>query len=323
MVPSLPPPGFRRFRAPAEECGPAPVVRIAHLLQLLVAALVAAGATLLAADPPPSRTPSWRELVLDGRKLGVEASISVRSSLVLSDQAAGAWLPTAAASVVRPGGPEVLLLVSQTTFAGRVFDERLWLDPGTRAAIQIDDTETGARNQRKVHRLLAGGFLFEQRLPVRGEESRLPSAWSDLHRSAERFPPALPASAVVTGALALVGSDVLASLRAPGDRVTCLVLVQSQIEEVTVSVVSKGPTTVGLVEHRNDGDHTVSGPIETLTLELSSRPVDEKASGSFRLFGLEHGILVLWDPGRRVPLRISGQVHLLGKITINLEEIRY
>lgn len=286
-------------------------------------ALVVAGAASLLADPPPGRTPSWRELVLDGRKLGVEASISVRSSLVSSGQAAGAWLPTAAASVVRPGGPEVLLLESQATFAGRVFDERLWLDPGTRAAIQIDDTETGARNHRKVHRLLAGGFLFEQRLPGRGEEGRLPSTWSDLHRSAERFPPALPTSAVVTGALALVGSDVLGSLRAAGDRVSCLVLVQSQIEEVTIAAISKAPAAVAFVEHRGDGDHTVSGLLDTLTLELSSRPVDEKASGSFRLFGLEHGILVLWDPGRRVPLQISGQVHLLGKITINLEEIRY
>jgi hypothetical protein len=294
-----------------------------RLLRLLVAALVATGTTLLVADPPPSTTPSWRELVLDGRKLGAEASISVRSALVPSQQAAGAWLPTAAASVVRPGGPEVLLLESQATFAGRLFDERLWIDPASRAAIQIDDTETGARNHRRVHRLLLGGFLFEERHPGRGEEGKLPSTWSDLHRSAERFPPALPASAVVTGALALVGSDVLGSLRAPGDRVTCLVLVQSQIEEVTVSAVSKAPTVVAFVEHRSDGDHPVSGLLDTLTLELSSRPIDEKASGSFRLFGLEHGIQVLWDPGRRVPLRISGQVRMLGQITINLEEIRY
>ena len=68
---------------------------------------------------------------------------------------------------------------------------------------------------------------------------------------------------------------------------------------------------------------TRSRPLDTLTLELVSRPVDENAPGSFRLFGLEHGIQVVWEPHRRVPLRISGQVRLLGQIVINLEEIRY
>lgn len=292
-------------------------------LVAICAAALAAWAAAGEVTTAPGVAPPWRELVLDGRKLGMDTAIHVRASLLPTADAAGSWLATGATGVVRPAGPQVLLLESRAALAGRVFDERLWLDPASRAAIQIDDTETGARKHRRVHRLLAGGFLYEQRLPGHGEESMDPATWTDLQRSAERYPGTTPAGAVVTGALALVGSDLLATLRAPGDRVSCLVLVQSQLEEVTVTALAAAPHPAAFVEHRGDGDHTVSGPLDTLTLELSSRPVDEKASGSFRLFGLEHGIQVVWEPRRQVPLRISGQVRLLGQIAINLEEVRY
>lgn len=294
-----------------------------HLLRLLVAALVVTGAASLVADPPPSTTLPWVELVLDGRKLGVAASIKVRSVLIPSAQTAGAWLPTAAATVVRPGGPEVLLVESQTRLAGRLFDERLWIDPASRAAIQIDDTETGARNHRRVYRLLAGGFIYEQREPASGEEATPPPGWTKLQRSASKFPASLATGAVVTGALALVGGDVLAGLRVPGDHVSCLVLVQNQIEEVTIAVESAGPAPVAFSEHRADGDHQVSGTLDALFLTVTSRSIDQDARAAFRLFGLDHGVRVVWEPVRKIPLQIVGQVHLFGQVTISLEEIRY
>lgn len=284
---------------------------------------MATGSAVTGVVPPPPGVPAWRELVLDGRKLGLDTSINIRSALLPTNQASADWLPTAAASVVRPRGEEVLLIESKAKLAGRVFDERLWLDPPSRAAIQIDDTETGARNHRRVHRLLSSGFLYEQRQPADGEESGAPPSWTRLERTAARFPPALPASAVVTGALALVGADVLDDLHVPGDHASCIVLVQSQIEEVTVTVESAAPAAVAFVEHRAEGDLPVSGMVDTLVLAVSSRPVDASAAGSFRLFGLERAIHVVWEPRRRVPLRISGQVRLLGQVSINLSEIWY
>ncbi|MBP7798069.1 MAG: hypothetical protein KA072_05515 [Thermoanaerobaculaceae bacterium] len=291
-----------------------------------LAIAAAAFATWVAASDvatPPGAALPWRELVLEGRKLGLDAAIHLHASLQPTTDAAGEWLPAGATGGVRPAGTQVLLFESRTAFAGRVLNERLWLDPASRAAIQIDDTETGARDHRRVYRLLTGGFIYEQRLPGHGEEGRDPATWTDVQRSVVRYPGATPATAVVTGALALLGSDLVATLRAPGDRVSCLVLVQSQLEAVTVAAVAASPYSAAFVEHRGDGDHPVSGPLDTLTLELVSRPVDENAPGSFRLFGLEHGIQVVWEPHRRVPLRISGQVRLLGQIVINLEEIRY
>ena len=259
---------------------------------------------------------------LTGRKLGETAKISVRASLVASAEAAKEWLPTETAPGREPSGVSVLLLQSLTAVAGRVFDEKAWLDPTNRAALQISDIETGAKYHRRLYRLLDRGFIFEERLPAGSAQQALaPEQWDKVTRMSDAFPPALPDDAVVTGALALLCGDQAGRLRAPGDSASYFVFVQKQVEEVTLTVESVGIQPVNFVVERAGRSGRVAGERPALTIRINNRPLESKKTGAFRLFGMGDGVRVVWDVRYQAPLQVSGHIRLLGHFTIALDRL--
>jgi hypothetical protein len=284
--------------------------------------LAASGWSAEAPDAGPAGLPSWESMQLTGHKLGETAKISVRASLVASDQAAAGWLRTDAAPGRAPSGVAVLLLQSLTAVAGRVFDEKAWLDPTNRAALQISDIETGAKYHRRLYRLLDRGFIFEERLPAGSAQQALaPEQWDKVTRMADVFPPALPDDAVVTGALSLLCADQAGRLRAPGDSVSIFVFVQKQVEEVTLTVESVGVQPVNFQVERAGRSGRVAGERQALTIRINNRPLDPQKTGAFRLFGMSDGIRVVWDVRYQAPLQVSGHLHLLGHFTIALDRL--
>lgn len=270
----------------------------------------------------PAPLPAWSELRLSGRKLGQTARISMRASLVTAAAAASSWLSTDAPSPRTTERPEVLLLESLTTVVGRVFDEKAWLDAGTRAALQITDIETGAKLHRRTYRMLEGGFVFEERLPAGAAQEALPpEQWQKVTRTTGVFPDGLPDDMVVTGVLALLCGDLTGRLQAVGDSVRHVVFVQKQLEEVTLTVESLAPVPASFSEDRGQRSAAVAGERPALAIRIVSRPLDPRSSGAFRLFGMSDSVLVLWDQRLGVPLSVSGHISVIGDFTVSLDSV--
>jgi hypothetical protein len=248
------------------------------------------------------------------RKLGIAAGIVIRR---MAGESEGG-----AASDPGSGAGTALVLESTTHLPGRTFIAREVLDPATVAARQIVDTETGAKHHRKTYTLGSRGFELDLLQPDGLRQMVLPSErWTRETRSFTPYPPTLPAGATITGPAGLLLVVAAADLRAAGDSVTVYVLVQTQIERVTASVVEVVPVQLDLEEDSGLGGTAVHERRTVARLLVHGEPVDAAAASVFRLFGLEGDVTILWDPVRRLPVELAGQVHMLGDVEVRLVSV--
>lgn len=277
----------------------------------------AAGGT---APLDPAAVP-WTRLEFSATKLGAAATVVLELRSVPRDEARREWLACVGGTPIEPPGPTVLLLESRADFGGRHFDDRVWLDPGTGAVTQIEDTERGPHNHRKVYRLMREGFTLAEWEPDGAAEAALdPVDWTKSRRGFQPFPAGPALAPPLTGP-----AGVLYAVAAggPPTRTAALatVLVHGQLEAVTVR--SGGPAAVetDYVAVAGADESRVTGLMGVERLLVTSARV-APARRLFRVLGLEGDIEMLWDPRRRVPVRVSGEVGLLGRIELRLTRVR-
>jgi hypothetical protein len=275
------------------------------------------------ADDAPSRgldrqRVAWGELRYTARKLGISATIEVRlddTSVVLPDTGVARRQGTASASAENGE----ILLQSTSHLPGRTFRARERVDPVLARAREIVDTETGAKNHRKTYILRDRGFLLELLEPADGSENLLaPERWTRQTRSFASYPKVLPTDAVITGPAGLLYAASAAGLNSPGDSLTIFVLVQTQVERVTVRVEGVETVETDFLESSGGVLRSVREQLSAVRLVARSQPVDPTSSSVFRMFGLEGDIEILWDPARRLPVEITGHVKLLGHVEVRL-----
>ncbi len=272
------------------------------------ACLFAAAATAPAADLPPrgSASPvvSWKELRFAARKAGISATIELRLDRQPGDGADG------------------VVLESTTHLPGRTFLARESIDAADAGAREIVDTETGVKHHRKTYTLGDRGFRFDLVEPASLAEAMLaPEEWTKRTSSFTAYPRALPPGAAVTGPAGLLYAASAARLASPGDSLTVNVLVQTQVERVTLRVEGSEPVDLAFEEHSEGRLNAVREQVSALRLVARSQPVDAESASAFRIFGLDGDVVLLWDPARRLPVEIAGHVKLLGQVEVRLASV--
>jgi hypothetical protein len=257
----------------------------------------------------------WRELRYTAHKMGMSATVDLR----LDESVAPARV--AATGSTASKGSE-LVLESTTHLPGRVFFTRERIDPVDARVRRIVDTETGARFHRKTYTLTAHGLLLDTLEPASGSESRLaPERWTREARSYTPYPRGVAEGAVITGPIGLLYAASAASLTAPGDALTVLVLVQTHVEQVTLRVDRVEAMALDFQESTGNVVKDVHEQISALRLVAQSRPVDPSSESAFRIFGLGGDVELVWDPVRRLPVEISGSVKVLGRVHVRLASV--
>ena len=260
----------------------------------------------------------WRALRFAAHKAGLSAAIEVRlrpAGEPPSDQPSGA--PLAAAATL--GEPREVWLESTTKLPGRTFLARERVDADRATALEIVDTETGARHHRKTYLLSGSGFTLDLVEPASlGELFQPPDRWTRRIHSSTPYPDALPNAARVTGPAGLLYAISAADLKAPGDSLSIHVLVKTQVERVTVRVEGGQPVQLDYQQDVGGAVTPVHDVCEALALVAHSDPMDPASASVFRIFGLEGDVEMLWDATRRLPLQLSGQVKLLGQVQVRL-----
>jgi hypothetical protein len=267
-------------------------------------------ATLRADELPPGALDpgqvAWKELRFAARKLGIPATVDVRIE----------------AGRASPAGLPWVIVDSTSRLPGRTFFAHERLDGADARARQIVDTEVGAKNHRKTYTLTARGFLFDLLEPASHAEHALPpEGWTRQTRTFTVYPKALPGGAAITGPVGLLYAASAAGLAAPGDSLTVYVLVQTQVERVTVRVEGVEQVPLDFQEDSGAAVSTVKEPRAALRMVARSQPVDAASASAFRIFGLEGDVEILWDPSRRIPVALTGSVRLLGHLEMRLASV--
>ena len=284
---------------------------------LLALAGVPVGAGDLVAETVRRPAVTWKELRFAARKMGISASIVINLASAPGGTTGRTGSPDGA--VPSATGGDDLVLESTTRLPGRTFVAREVLDPASSAARKIVDTETGAKHHRKTYTLTGRGFELAVLEPATAMQMLLPpERWTRETRTFTAYPVAVPAGAVVTGPAGLIYVASAADLSSPGDSVTTLALIQTEVERVTVRAEGFEPAGLDFQEESPAGIDAVQERRAVVRLVAHGLPVDPTASSVFRLFGLEGDIEILWDPARRLPVRMAGQVKMLGRVEVHL-----
>lgn len=286
---------------------------------LVIAADTSAAAGGAVSEPFDPERIAWRELRFGAHKAGISATVHVRLDAAPAGSVApAASLAEGGGAPVRPVAGEVWL-ESTTRLPGRTFLARELVDASRATVLKIVDTETGARHHRKTYTLEPRGFALELVEPASLSEMFLPpERWTRLIRTFTAYPADLQSMSRITGPAGLLYAASAANLTSPGDEMTINVLVQTQVERVTVRV--EGVQSVQLDYQETSGGATgnVKEESNALRLVVQSEPVGEASSSVFRIFGLGGDVELLWDPVRRLPVELSGQVRLLGRVQVRL-----
>ncbi|MEO8223489.1 MAG: hypothetical protein ABI661_01685 [Gammaproteobacteria bacterium] len=309
------------MRAPTPDSGPATPV----LAGLIVLCALAAGQACAApARLDPARV-GWSEVRMTATKLFLtaEARVTLRAvpgSSVLPDLLgvrAEGFRP------VMPGG-SVLEVIYDAQGVGRQSRLTLWMDPGSGAALQLSNHDQDAKPRLRIYRFGTEGAYQTTRWPATPEERPLqPAHWTQTSEGLRTYP-VPPHGQPVVEPTGLLYAIAAAPLDRPGDHIDLLIFRRRDTQAVRIEVLQPQEIGVRYDELWPRGAVQRTGTVRALRLSLQGLPVQGSSPGDdeLELLGLKGQLELLLEPTTRAPLQLSGDVKIVGRVTLNLVAVR-
>jgi hypothetical protein len=262
---------------------------------------------------------AWSEIELGGSKFLLSADARLAWSLLPATAVAGQLRSPPGLAAVPPG--ETVL---QLTYAGRAAGRRsravLWMDPLTGAALQrMADDLTGDLRHRD-YRYTATGAWHWTRWPNPGEEKLPAERWT---RSSEGLRPyGRDPGGPVLEPTGLIYAIAAAPLLRPGDTADFSVFQRRVLQRVEVSVADTRRIDVDYRDLAAPGTRRQRGRVEALRLVVRGDPATAGSSDELELLGLRGVLELHLDPATRAPLSLSGNVAIIGAVTLRLQSLR-
>lgn len=250
--------------------------------------------------------------------LSADASLDWR--VVPAAAVTGGLREPPAGTPVAPGA-RVVELRYEGGAIGRRSRATLLVDPGTAAGIQRVQEDLGSRQRYREYRYTDIGAYHWTRWPEPGEE-RLPvSRWT--RTSEGPRPYGIRPGGPVLEPTALVYAVAAAPLLRTGDRASFYVFQRRVLQEVEVAVVGRRTVAVDYVEEGANGKTRRRQKVEALRVVLRGDPDTAGGDDELELLGLRGNPEICLDPVTRAPLEISGNVAIIGQVTLRLKALRH
>ena len=292
---------------------------------LLLVLLALAPAAADAGDPAldPARV-GWSEIRMTASKffLTAESRLALRTLpaetvipdlLVVADEQFTPLVP----------GTDVLELVYDTWGAGRKSRLTLLMDPGSGAAIQRVQHDQASKPRFRTYRFGIEGAYHRTFWPATASEKLLqPKEWTRTSEGLRAYPVS-PGKQPVIEPTGLLYAIAAAALNKPGDTADMLVFRRRDTRTVRITVLPSREVSVRYDEAWPTGTVQRSGKIVALRLSLRGMPAagGNPDDDGLELLGLRGQLELLLDPATRAPLQLSGDVRILGKVTLRLAEL--
>jgi hypothetical protein len=220
-------------------------------------------------------------------------------------------------------GTDVLELVYDTQGAGRKSRLTLLMDPVSGAAIQREQHDQDGKPRFRTYRFGVEGAYHRTFWPATASEKSLqPKAWTRTSEGLRAYP-VPPGEQPVIEPTGLLYAIAASSLDKLGDRADMLVFRRRDTQMVRITVLPSREVSVRYDEVWPTGTVQRSGKLKPLRLSLQGMPVpgSDSQDDDLELLGLRGQLELLLDPATRAPLQLSGDVKILGKVTLRLAEL--
>lgn len=211
---------------------------------------------------------------------------------------------------------------AQSLFGNSGTRGRIWFDPDSGAVLQNDRLRQGKKPSHKLYRFgLDGAFRIRLDPENRAEAQRPSSDWTTLKESFYPYDPAAAGCEMVSHPALLL---YLAANRDFQDNrrvVEICVFRDGGLYRVRLDPAGNETLVVDYALHRGGTTMAIGGLRDTLKLTLGVEPVSPGADpGDFELLELRGAIAIHLDTITGVPVRITGERSMLGRIGIGLVE---
>lgn len=229
-----------------------------------------------------------------------------------------------------PAGPEILVMAVEAAGAGRRSRTELYMDPFTGAALQRDQHDYQGRLRERVYRFAPVGAYQWTRWPATGPEKSLPPAqWTRTSEGLRAYPSPATASATATAIgvhpgpvlepTGLLYAVAAAPLDRPGDQAMFSIFSRRALQRVTVTVVQGPEIDVRYDQQWPAGTVRRDGRLRPIHLTLEGEPMGgDPDDEELELLGLRGKLALALEPETRAPLELSGNIKILGRVTLRL-----
>ena len=269
----------------------------------------------------------WSEVRMTASKLFLTAEARLSLRIVSGSSVAPDLLP------IPPGvltplvpGAEVVELLYDASGAGRRSRLTLLMDPVSGAALQNTVHDLEGRLRLRTYRFGTEGAFQRTRSPADASENGLlPARWTNTSEGLRAYPIA-PGQQAVIESTGLLYAIAAAGLNKPGDTVELLVFRRRDTQLVHIEVVPAVEIDVRYDELWPKGAVQRSGKLLPIRLTLQGVPVPGRTADAdadeLEVLGLRGKLELLLDPATRAPLQLSGNVKVLGGVTLRLAAVR-
>ena len=297
---------------------------LAPLILAVLAVTPGMPATAAGAAFDPARV-GWSEIRMTGSKLFITAE----ARLTLRTVPGAAVVPDLMAVPANPFTPlvpneEVLEMVYDARGAGRVSRLTLLMDPRSGAALQRIQHDQQGKQRFRTYRFGIEGAYQRTFWPANASEKALmPARWTETTEGLRAYP-IPPGGRPVVEPTGLLYAVAAASLDKPGDTLEVLVFRRRDTQVVRVEVLPPREISVRYDELWPKGAVQRSGKVQPLRLSLQGLPVPgaDPEDDELELLGLRGRLELLLDPATRAPLQLSGNVKIVGSVTLRLSALR-
>jgi hypothetical protein len=298
-------------------------------LGLIAALLVWKGSTCAPAAAANGNQPfagAWSYASYQAERLGnrLTADISMVDLPAAVEHAE--FLPSPRGTAFRPSGNEMakLSVRIRIDFIGRTpleMENHVWIDPERGTPFYLIRTRKGFKDYYQQFRFTQEGVFRRQREPASASQSAGPPAsWTKIGEHFYHFPPGEGRCPSIWESSTLI--YMIAAFGAPSaaDRSSSCVFHKRQFHRVSFHAESPVAVSFDFLEKKNNSEARRSGMAEAAVYRIQALPIGSYRGQVEELFG--NSALIYVGADNRLPLMLSGELPLIGRVDLRLVEIR-
>jgi hypothetical protein len=268
----------------------------------------------------------WTYFALQAERLGNRISTEVRIDTLPAAAERARFLPSPKGVPFSLSGPDLVKLSVTTVIEilGRQpvrIDSHVWFDPQDNAPLFCVRTRSGVDDYHQLFWFTREGVFRRQREPASPiEAARPPESWTKI---GEHF---YPYGAAALGCPRVLETSMLIGLlsEAPltekeGKPPVC-VFHKRLLHRVSFHIETFKTVSVDFLEKTRSGEYRRSGTMPARRIRIESQPLGTYRGDVEDFF--EEGLLLYVSPDGRLPLMVSCELPLIGRMELRLKEIR-
>lgn len=259
----------------------------------------------------------WNRLVYEATAFFITLETEMKLSSLSRQMASGQLAMKDESNLLFPRGGKVFRIDTFADSFGKETHYSLWFDEDGEI-LQRKKVQRGKKNEIKLYRFSPCAYYSLRKKFPDEEFDEKNQQWDAFNHKFHEFAPELCGDEPVIDANALLYLVSALNIKDVGFEKDINTFSRGRLIKVRLKAKEKTSIYSEYVVNSPEGKTEIEDDIDVLKIQLSPIVGDSKERDNFRFLGLKGNINIYVDTKRKLIVRLSGKVKVLGSIDINL-----